>query len=132
MRKLLVLAFAVAVLAGCKSVPFFSTSYGEAHPYNSFDNNDGSTMIEFKFTLDQFDTRRAMQRIDEFLTKYSGEKGLTGYDVENVDDRPINAGEGSAWVAPAAASWVKSPANVEMMMGREQYVHIRVQVMFTK
>src|SRR5208337_711828 len=93
MRKLLVLAFAAAVLTGCNSVPFFSTSYGEAHPYNDFDNKDGSTTIEFKFTLDQFNTRQAMQRIDEFLTKYSGEKGLTGYDVENVDDRPIDAGE---------------------------------------
>src|SRR5271157_1710138 len=125
MRKLLVLAFAVAVLAGCKSVPFFSTSYGEAHPYNSFDNDDGSTTIEFKFILDRFDAKEAMQRIDEFLTKYSGEKGFTGYNVENVDGRPIDADEGSSWVAPAGASWVKSPANVDNQMGKEQYVHIR-------
>ncbi|MGO9308814.1 MAG: hypothetical protein ACLQDL_07315 [Spirochaetia bacterium] len=130
MRKLLILALAVAALASCKSVPFFSTSYGEAHPNGMWDNGDGSTTIEFKFIIDQFDARKAMERIDEYLAKYAEKEKFSGYDVVNVNDRPINSGEGSSWAAPAGASYVMSPSDVESMNGRPQFVHIRVQVRF--
>lgn len=132
MRKLLILACAVAVLAGCKSVPFFSSSDLEAHPSGMWDNGDGSAIVEFKFIMDPFDARKAMQRIDEYLTKYSGEKGYAGYDVLSVNEKPIPAGDNASpsWMAPASENFFMSPADIMTTGSRSQFGRIRVQVRF--
>jgi hypothetical protein len=134
MRKLFVLACAVAILAGCMSSPFYSTIYGKANPSYSSENSDGSTLIEFKFILDPFDAKKAMQRIDEYLTGYAGGKGFAGYDVENVNGKTIeksSRGAGS-WVAPASSNFVLEPSYKTSVAGKDQYGRIRLQVRFNK
>ena len=133
MRRFLVPACALAVLVGCMSTnPFYSTSYGEAHPSNVFQNSDGSTLVEFKFLLDSFDAGKAMQRIDEYLAKYAGEKGFVGYDVENVNGKAIEKSQSGAgsWVAPASRNFAFEQLDITSVGGKNQHGRIRVRVRF--
>ncbi len=133
MRKVCVLVGVVAVLAGCMSTPRYSTSFGEAHPQQSYANSDGSILFEFKFILDPFDARQAMKRIDEYLVKFAHEKGFGGYDVESVNDRAIKKTDtaDSSWVDPATASFHFDGADIVATGGRPLYGLIRVRLKFT-
>jgi hypothetical protein len=78
MRKILILLSAVALLAGCMTV---SSAYDGATPSRTSENADGSRTFEFLFPASVYDGNMATQRIDEYLTRYVKENGLTSYEV---------------------------------------------------
>ncbi len=134
MRKLLILVLVISFLEGCASgfFPPVSTIYAKANANHVTDNGDGSTTFEFKFVLDPFDTRKALQRIDEFLAGYASDKKFTGYAVEKVNDKAVEKGtSGSDWVAPASATFVMSAADKTTVSGKDRYGRILVQARFT-
>lgn len=135
MRKLLILALSVLVLGGCTSGSFFtpiSSINSKAVPSQVTENSDGSTTFEFKFTLEPFDARKALQRIDEFLAGYANEKKFTGYEVEKVNGKTIAGSNdgGSSWVAPASASFAMSQSDKTTINGKDQYGRILVMARF--
>jgi hypothetical protein len=78
MKKALAI-LALALLAGCASVPMSSVQDG-ARPSHRIDNGDGTATFEFVFPYDNtWDRNMAMQRINEYLTTYARLNGFSGY-----------------------------------------------------
>ena len=66
-----------------------SSIYDGAKPSHVIENGDGSTTFEFMFPYADFDGKMALQRINEYLTNYTSEKGMAGYKIVNVDGKVI-------------------------------------------
>ena len=78
MKKILVVLCAVGFLSGCMTV---SSAYDGATPRQAVANPDGSKTFEFLFPTSTFDGTRATQRINEYLTQYVKENGMSSYAV---------------------------------------------------
>jgi len=78
MKKILILLCTAALLAGCMTV---SSAYDGATPSRAVENPDGTRTFEFLFPTSVFDGNKATQRINEYLTRYIRDNGMTSYEV---------------------------------------------------
>lgn len=82
MKKILVILFAIALMAGCMSA---NSVYDGWKPSHTVANSDGSTTFEFLFAANDFNSDKASQRIDEYCTRYKSENGFTAYQVMSTN-----------------------------------------------
>jgi|GEM_PF-1770846 len=126
MKKILVIMFAVVILAGCMTV---SSIYDGAKPSRIIENSDGLSTFEFLFPPNDFDGKMAAQRIDEYFARYINEKGYVGYEIVSVNSQSIEKASSSvgsflsAWGSAESGQQNKSNPN-------KTYVRILAQVKF--
>jgi hypothetical protein len=83
-KKLPIIFVLFVLISGCASITV-SSIYDTARPNHIVLNEDGSTTFEFLFPAEDYDGTAALERIHEFLGKYSAENGFMGYDVLNTN-----------------------------------------------
>lgn len=128
MKKILVIMFAVAVLAGCMTV---SSIYDGAKPSRIVDNSDGTTTFEFLFPPNDFDGKMAGQRLDEYFTNYIKEKGFTGYEIVDVNSKAVEKTSGASSFGSFLSAWGSAESGQEnKSKPSKTYIRILAQVKF--
>ncbi|MGA2380352.1 MAG: hypothetical protein ABSG85_13710 [Spirochaetia bacterium] len=128
MKKILVVLFAGALLAGCMTV---SSIYDGAKPSRIVENSDGSSTFEFLFPPNDYDGNMAGQRIGEYFANYIKEKGFTGYEIVSVNSQTVDKASGSSSFGAFLQNWGNGAQGKEANASpNKTYIRVLAQVKF--
>jgi len=133
MKKALIPALALLLLAGCATV---SSMYTKARPNHVVSNADGTTTFEFLFKAEGIDYEMAADRVGEYLIQFAVDNGYSG-KFELIDGnaaivQSTSPGAAALYAASGFASGMSGSSRPIGNPPRNSYVRFILKIRFVE